>query len=65
MIEKIGQTAGEVWQLLNRNGETTVAKLRTGTKSDAFTVNAAIGWLAREDKVVISKSGNSVKVALK
>ncbi len=65
MIDKIGETAGKVWQILNENGETSVAKLRTGTKSDAFTVNAAIGWLAREDKVEIHKAGNSVKVVLK
>ena len=65
MKEAIGEVAGKVWHELHSNGESSAAKLKTKLKSDAFSVNAAIGWLAREDKVALKKSGNTVKVALK
>jgi hypothetical protein len=42
----------------------TLAKLKTQLKADAFVLNAAIGWLAREGKIDISKKGTSVKVRL-
>ena len=61
----IGETAGKVWHELNEKGEKSVAQLRKETGVDAFSLNAAIGWLAREDKVVLSKARNSVKVSLK
>lgn len=65
MNDAIGEVAGKVWHELNSNGESSAASLKTKLKSDAFSVNAAIGWLAREDKVTLKKNGNSVKVALK
>ncbi len=65
MNEAIGLMAGKVWHALNENGGLTVAKLKTRLKADAFSLNAAIGWLAREDKVVVEKAGNTYKVALK
>ncbi|RME01499.1 MAG: hypothetical protein D6814_01380 [Calditrichaeota bacterium] len=66
MNESIGVMAGKVWHALNENGnELTVAKLKSRLKADAFSLNAAIGWLAREDKVNVEKAGNSYKVSLK
>lgn len=65
MLHEIGETAGKIWDALSANGESTIAKLRKEVDADAFIVNAAIGWLAREDKIELSKSGNSVKVGLK
>ena len=65
MVVLVGETAGKIFEFLDDNGEATVAKLRKEVGADAFTLNAAIGWLAREDKLVITKSGNSVKIALK
>ncbi|MFQ5632869.1 MAG: winged helix-turn-helix domain-containing protein [bacterium] len=63
--QSIGEMAGKVWHELRNNGEISTAKLRTKLKTDAFTLNAALGWLAREDKVELVKSGNSVKAELK
>lgn len=65
MEHVIGETAGRVWNELHQNGETTIAKLRTRLKADAFTLNAALGWLAREDKVALTKAGNTVRVELR
>ncbi len=65
MIGTIGETAGRIWRELESGDELSSAKLRTKLKVDAFTLNAALGWLAREDKVELAKSGNTVKVSLK
>ena len=64
MINNIGETAGKIFQALEKNGETTVAKLKTATKANDFILSAAIGWLARENKIQINQSGKSVKVSL-
>ncbi len=61
----IGETAGKIWEYLNSNGESTIAKLRKEVDADTFGVNAAIGWLAREEKVDLNKKGNSVQVFLR
>ncbi|MEJ2053119.1 MAG: winged helix-turn-helix domain-containing protein [Calditrichaceae bacterium] len=64
MLNNIGETAGRVYQHLEKNGETTTAKLKTALKSTDFKLSAAIGWLARENKINISQSGKSVKISL-
>jgi len=65
MQEQIGVIAGKIWDLVNSQGETSVAQLKKTVESNAFLLNCAIGWLAREDKVLLSKKGNSVRVSLK
>lgn len=64
MMNTIGEAAGRVYQALEKNGESTLAKLKTVTKSNDFVLSAAIGWLARENKVHIKQIGKSVKVSL-
>ncbi|MCB0282264.1 MAG: winged helix-turn-helix domain-containing protein [Calditrichae bacterium] len=65
MTNIIGEMSGQVWQTLNSKGAMSVAKLKTALKADAFVLNAAIGWLAREEKVTVTKKGNTVTVSLK
>lgn len=54
--EKIGQTAGVVWQFLRESAPsgTSMASLKKidGIKSDEAV--AAIGWLAREGKLAFT-----------
>lgn len=64
MNNSIGKMAGKVWTVLDKNGEMTIAKLKNELKADVFTLNAAIGWLAREGKLDIVKKGNSIKANL-
>jgi len=64
MINTIGEMAGLIWKTLEEKGEMTTSKLKTDLKADVFTLNAAIGWLAREGKVEILKKGNSMKLQL-
>lgn len=63
--EQIGLTAGSVWLYLSDNGESSVATLKKEVGGSGDLVLAAIGWLAREEKLEFRVSGKTVKVALK
>ena len=63
--EQIGFSAGQIYDYLNNNGETTFAKMKKELDLKGNFADLGIGWLAREDKVEISKKGSSVNVRLK
>ena len=65
MNNEIGEAAGLIWSVLSSSGDATITSLRKETGKDAFMVNAAIGWLAREGKIELKKSGRSVKISLR
>ena len=65
MQHTIGLGAGKVYQALYIKGELSLTKLKSTTELDSFTLNASIGWLAREEKVVFSKKGKNILVDLK
>jgi hypothetical protein len=65
IIHSIGNTAGKVWKFLNEKGEANLSQLKKGVKGDPNLVLQAIGWLAREDKLVIEKKGRYITYALK
>jgi hypothetical protein len=52
MKEKIGNDAGHVWNVLNEEGTKSVKELKKLTKLNDKEIYAAIGWLAREEKLV-------------
>jgi len=54
--EKFGRNAGKVWVVLNTRGPLNEASLIRNTKLSENELYAAVGWLARENK--ISKDGN-------
>jgi len=60
IILEFGINAGEVWKALNSYGSCTESQLIENTRLSAKEVNAAIGWLARENK--ICKDGKSFKL---
>lgn len=64
MMETIGQTAGQIWNYLNENGETTVAKMKKELDLKGNFAELGLGWLAREGKVEMSKKGTSTNVRL-
>ena len=49
--EQIGTLAGIVWRALNEKGLLSFEDLQRETRLDSESVCAAIGWLAREDKI--------------
>ena len=65
MIQSIGDTAGKVWNFLNEEGEANLSQLKKGVEADSNLVLQAIGWLAREDKLLIEKKGRYIMYALK
>ena len=65
MLELIGKTAGQVWESLTKEGEMSLPQLRKAVDADDFLLNSAIGWLAREEKLQVTKKGNSIKISLK
>jgi hypothetical protein len=62
---EIGHVAGEVWGVLSRGETLTLAALKKEIKSPGDLVLAAIGWLAREDKLQFETSGRTVKISLR
>lgn len=62
--QKIGEVAGEIWQHLNHDKELTLSRLQQeiGPKE---LVTAAVGWLARENKLEFKTDKNKVKIRLK
>jgi hypothetical protein len=65
MIQSIGDTAGQVWNFLNEKDEANLSQLKKGVKADSNLVLQAIGWLAREEKLIIQKKGRYITYALK
>ena len=65
MIQSIGETAGEVWRLLNGNGAASLNEIKGSLKIDQNLILQGIGWLAREDKLRIEKKGRYVNYSLK
>ncbi len=65
MEKQIGETAGIVWRYLSAKGEVRTADLQRSTNTPKAVVDRAIGWLAREDKVVTSGSGSKETIRLR
>ena len=51
-ISLIGTNAGSVWNALHAHDELDLTKLKKETKLTDFELATAIGWLAREGKVL-------------
>lgn len=64
MHEEIGTTAGAIWQALNTKGELSLPSLKQQVEAKSPVFEWAIGWLAREDKLVIRRFQKSYRVRL-
>ena len=65
LLDQIGTSAGAIYNYLNNNGTTTFSKMKKDLDLKSNFADLGLGWLAREDKVEISKKGTSVSVRLK
>ena len=65
MIQSVGETAGEVWRLLDEHGEASLNSIKECLKINPNLILQAIGWLAREDKLRIEKKGQYITYSLK
>lgn len=66
MMDTIGQSAGQIWEYLSgsKNCEATLTKMKKDLDLKGNFAELGLGWLAREGKVDISKSGATTKVKL-
>jgi hypothetical protein len=63
--EEIGKIAGAIWRELNGNGRSSLPKLRKIVHCKTPVFDWAIGWLAREDKIAITRGKKTFLVHLK
>jgi hypothetical protein len=65
MQEEIGITAGAIWQALSANGEMSLSALKKEVNGRVPLMDWAIGWLAREDKIILTHQKRSYVIRLK
>jgi len=64
-VAQVGDMAGVVWNVLAENGRLSMTQLTKKLGQPRDTVMQAIGWLAREDKIVIEDEGRTRVIALR
>lgn len=60
-----GIVAGKIWEYLKQNGESDVVKIKLDLNLKNSMLFLALGWLSREDKIIITPNGYNFKVKLK
>ena len=65
MQEEIGSTAGIIWHALNEKDELSLAQLKRKVNGKTPVFDWAVGWLAREDKIMITREKRSFCLHLK
>jgi hypothetical protein len=65
MSDIISLAAGKIWHYLDKNGPSSVNKITTETEINKNDVQRAIGWLAKEDKLLIEAKGRVETISLK
>ena len=65
MEERIGQAAGQIWQVLVETKKpVSITDLGKLTKLKTQTAYQGLGWLAREGKIVYQTKGTKTSVSL-
>ena len=65
MQAEIGSTAGTIWHALSEKDELSLAQLKKIVNGMTPIFEWAVGWLAREDKIVITRAKRSYSLRLK
>ena len=65
LMDQIGFSAGQIYEYLNSNGESSFAKMKKELDLKGNFADLGLGWLARENKVEIEQKGPAVKVSLR
>lgn len=65
LIEAIGEVAGKVWRHLAAEGEQSVSQVAQALDEPLERVTLAVGWLAREGKIVLKTESGTLTLALK
>ena len=65
LIYEIGESAGKVYQYLTKKAEgDTPAQIAKSVGLEPTMSAMALGWLARENNVVVERSGKRIQVRL-
>ena len=65
MNDEIGSMVGTIWNALDTHDEISLAQLKKVIQSKSSFFDWVPGWLAREDKVVITPEERPFRVRLK
>lgn len=65
MITEIGITAGEIWRLLDENGEMEFCDLLKKESTEEEVILMALGWLCREGHVLVTRKNDLISVNLR
>ena len=65
MIIEIGIVAGEIWGLLEKEGQLSLSALVSSIEQPRDVILMSLGWLAREKHVILQKSGEEYLVSLR
>ena len=66
MNAKVGMLAGDIWEALSQKGEMELKELKKVAKIKTDRdLYMALGWLLREDKLVMTDVDKSFLVVLK
>lgn len=65
MSKHIGESAGKLWAFLAENGACSPSKIERKSGISKTDLQRAIGWLAKEDKLVIEVNGRMEILSLK
>jgi hypothetical protein len=60
-----GSKAGIVWKALNQNGASNLSNLVKTTSLSREEIFGALGWLARENKIVVEQKGRAMVFSLR
>jgi hypothetical protein len=60
----IGETAGQVWHLLNSSGPQTLPQIKRKLDGTAPFLEFAVGWLVREQKIDIDMDKKTYRLRL-
>jgi len=60
-----GSNAGIVWKTLNQNGSSNLANLMKTTSLTREEIYGALGWLGRENKIVVKHQGRAMIFSLR
>jgi len=64
-VQRIGETAGQLWNLLDLEGPMKITQLIKQADAPRDVVMQAIGWLAREEKISIDEESRARTVSLR
>lgn len=60
----IGFNAGRVWRYLKDRGEADINKMCLDLGQSFDNISLAVGWLARENKVIIQRKDGALLVSI-